>query len=82
MTVLSSKVVTLGKDRLCWGCLHRFPAGSQLLSEAIAYEGSVYRLYTCESCHSETYGWGPDDYESCGYGEVGHWKDGVYHAHE
>lgn len=79
--ILSSKVVSIRKPQTCWGCLKKYPVGSQLLSMAIAQDGTVTQSYTCEYCESVMKDWGPDDFESTLNGDVGYWKNDTYHAH-
>lgn len=82
MTVLKSAVVATQKPRICWGCLHKFPSGSILLSEAIADEGSVSNSYLCQDCYHHSHGWGMDEWESTMNGEIGYWKDGTWKPYE
>lgn len=81
MQTLSASVVVTRKPHTCWGCLRKFPAGSMLLSESIASDGSIGNSYTCQDCYHETLSWDVHEWESTCTGNVGYWKGGVWYAH-
>lgn len=50
MDVLSEKIVILRKNRRCDGCRSMLFKGQNILRQAIANEGEVYSVYSCDCC--------------------------------
>lgn len=66
-TTLTYRMVTVRKDRQCFGCLQSFPAGTQMRYWSGIYEGGFNSGYTCQTCEEIT-GLCKDDYDD-GYPE-------------
>ena len=47
---LDRKIVKVRKTRQCFGCLRKFERGQELERACYADEGTVYSLYTCDTC--------------------------------
>lgn len=81
-TLLSSLVVQTRKAHNCWGCWHTFPKGSILMSQAVAGDGEVQTVYSCQDCY-HTILEQPDLLtEEMLPGEIGYWKNGKWHIQE
>lgn len=50
MNVLRSGKVKTRKDHVCHGCLEKVPKGTEMYSQTITDEGTVYTLYMCNDC--------------------------------
>ncbi len=47
---LDRRIVKIRKKRQCFGCLRHFEKGQELERASYADEGTVYSLYTCQTC--------------------------------
>lgn len=48
---ISSKIVTIRKDRECFTCCRSFPKGSKMLASTNTSEGDIYTLHVCTTCN-------------------------------
>ena len=64
MCVLDNgKWVTTRKKHQCFGCLRKFPAGSELWRCVFTDGGSAYSIYTCAVCEAVYADWpGNEEY--------------------
>ena len=47
---IRSKDVITRKEQTCFGCLEKFPPGTQMATDTIAADGTIYTLHTCLPC--------------------------------
>jgi hypothetical protein len=48
--ILSTAMVKIRKERQCFGCEQRFPAGTTLERTAEAEDGTINNFYLCPTC--------------------------------
>lgn len=79
MEVLSSGVVRVRKNHVCYGCMHDFPKGSMLYQEHDSWNGQVLTTTLCQDCYDVSREWSTGDWEASVQGEMGYWKDDKWH---
>lgn len=50
MEQISNKIVTIRKPHKCFGCYRKFEKGEGMRSQTCKYEGSIYKVYSCQTC--------------------------------
>jgi len=76
--ILSTAMVKIRKERQCFGCEQRFPAGTMLERTAEAEDGTINNFYLCPTCRDYLREHGGDIDDGCyGWGCVNEHKAGV-----
>ena len=76
---LTDKQIKTRKPHECYGCLKKFPSGTEMRLIVSVEKSSISSVYLCEDCDKHSQDWSDEEWKSTFPGDIGYWENDQWH---